>query len=268
MLAAYASKHAIRDVSVRRQSHFEYLKRCQLENIKTGERIDLIDKVMASISNPEIWRMELMSTIAGTEKYAATQKHVGIFLIITTPSKYHPTRVIGKSDVIKVQLNYKWDDDAYSPKEGQRYLCKIWAKMRTVFKDHKLSVYGLRVVEPHHDGTPHWHMMLFCEHRQRRQVIDIMRNYTLQEDADERGAKENRFACQYLKKGGAAGYIAKYIAKNIDGYALEGEHDHETGELLRQLPHGRPPGVFLSFAHSVFLQWVLIESVAVFVQSI
>ncbi|WP_143705516.1 replication endonuclease, partial [Yersinia enterocolitica] len=137
----------------------------------------LIDKVMASISNPEIRRMELMNTIAFTEKYAAEQKHVGMFLTITTPSKYHPTRVVGKGDNEKVQLNHKWNDEAYSPKDGQRYLCKIWSKMRTAFKDNELSVYGMRVVEPHHDGTPHWHMMLFCQRRQRQQVIDIMRRY-------------------------------------------------------------------------------------------
>ncbi|EKN4096009.1 TPA: replication endonuclease [Yersinia enterocolitica] len=230
--SSYASKQAIREVFARRQSNLEYLKSCQLENIETGERIDLIDKVMASISNPEIRRMELMNTIAFTEKYAAGQKHVGMFLTITTPSKYHPTRVVGKGDNEKVQLNHKWNDEAYSPKDGQRYLCKIWSKMRTAFKDNELSVYGMRVVEPHHDGTPHWHMMLFCQRRQRQQVIDIMRRYALKEDGDERGAAKYRFECKHMNKGGAAGYIAKYIAKNIDGYALEGERDHETGELL------------------------------------
>ncbi|MFM1346914.1 replication endonuclease [Yersinia proxima] len=232
--SSYASKQAIREVFARRQSNLEYLKSCQLENIETGERIDLIDKVMASISNPEIRRMELMSTIAGIEKYAASQKHVGMFLTITTPSKYHPTRLIGKGDNTKIQLNHKWDDEAYSPKDGQSYLCKIWSKMRTAFKDNELSVYGMRVVEPHHDGTPHWHMMLFCQRRQRQQVIDIMRRYALKEDGDERGAAKYRFECKHLNKGGAAGYIAKYIAKNIDGYALEGERDHETGELLTE----------------------------------
>ncbi|WP_439144584.1 replication endonuclease, partial [Serratia ureilytica] len=169
----YASKQAIRDVQARRLANMDYLKGCDLENVATGERVDLIDKVMASISNPEIRRMELMSTIAGIEKYAASERHVGMFITITTPSKYHPTRVVGKEGAEKVQFNHNWDSEAFSPKDGQRYLVRIWSKMRTAFKDNGLSVYGMRVVEPHHDGTPHWHMMLFCERKQRQDVIDI-----------------------------------------------------------------------------------------------
>lgn len=107
--------------------------------------------------------------------------------------------------------------------------------MRTAFKDNSLSVYGMRVVEPHHDGTPHWHMMLFCERKQRQQIIDIMRRYALKEDGDERGAAKNRFEAKHLNKGGAASYIAKYIAKNIDGYALDGQIDHDTGKPLRDM---------------------------------
>lgn len=227
----YASKQAIRDVHARRLSNMEYLKGCELENVETGERIDLIEKVLKSISNPEIRRMELMNTIAGIERYAASKSDVGMFITITTPSKYHPTRIIGADK--SVQLNHKWNDEAYSPKDGQRYLCGIWSKMRTAFKDHGLNVYGMRVVEPHHDGTPHWHMMLFCQREQRRQVVEIMRRYSLKEDGNERGAARNRFECKHLNKGGAAGYIAKYIAKNIDGYALDGEIDKDTGKLLK-----------------------------------
>lgn len=226
----YASKQAIREVHARRLANLEYLKSRELENVETGERIDLIDKVLKSISNPEIRRMELMNTIAGIERYAASKDDVGMFITITTPSKYHPTRIIGADKT--VQLNHKWNDEAYSPKDGQRYLCGIWSKMRTAFKDNDLNVYGMRVVEPHHDGTPHWHMMLFCQSDQRRQVIEIMRRYSLKEDGDERGAAKNRFECKHLNKGGAAGYIAKYIAKNIDGYALEGEIDKDTGKPL------------------------------------
>jgi large subunit ribosomal protein L30 len=229
----YASKSAIRDVHARRLANLEYLKSCELENKATGERIDLISKVMASISNPEIRRMELMNTIAGIERYAASVGDVGMFITITTPSKYHPTRQVGKGENKTVQLNHGWNDEAYTPKDGQRYLCGIWSKMRTAFKDNDLQVYGMRVVEPHHDATPHWHMMLFCKRSQRKQIIDIMRRYAMKEDGNERGAARNRFEAKHLNKGGAAGYIAKYIAKNIDGYALDGQLDKDTGKPLK-----------------------------------
>jgi len=228
----YASKTAIRDVHSRRLANLEYLKSCELENKVTGERIDLISKVMGSISNPEIRRMELMNTIAGIERYAAGQGDVGMFITITTPSKYHPTRQVGKSDKKTVQLNHGWNEAAFMPKDGQRYLCRIWSLMRTAFKDNDLQVYGMRVVEPHHDGTPHWHMMLFCKPEQRKHITEIMRRYALKEDGDEKGAAAQRFEAKHLNQGGAAGYIAKYIAKNIDGYALDGQVDDDTGKPL------------------------------------
>ncbi|MEB6334264.1 replication endonuclease [Serratia rhizosphaerae] len=231
--SSYASRQAIHDVKARRQSNFDYLNSRELENVETGERFSLIDKVMKSISNPEIRRMELMAMIAGVEQAAATKGDKGMFITITTPSKYHPTRALGKKSP-HVQFNHKWDEEAYTPKDGQRYLVKLWGKIRTAFKDNGLQVYGVRVVEPHHDATPHWHMMLFTSKEQRQPVIDIMRRYAMAEDGDERGAAKNRFDCKHLNKGGAAGYIAKYIAKNIDGYALDGERDHETGELLTE----------------------------------
>lgn len=231
--SSYASKQAIREVKARRQSNFDYLNSRELENVETGERFSLIDKVMASISNPEIRRMELMTIVAGVQQAAEIKGDKGMFITITTPSKYHPTRTIGKNSP-KVQFNHNWDKEAYTPKDGQRYLVNLWSNIRTAFKDNDLQVYGVRVVEPHHDATPHWHMMLFTSKEQRQPVIDIMRRYAMAEDGDERGAAKNRFDCKHLNKGGAAGYIAKYIAKNIDGYALDGERDHETGELLTE----------------------------------
>lgn len=71
----------------------------------------------------------------------------------------------------------------------------------------------MRVVEPHHDGTPHWHMMLFCKPGQRKAINEIMRRYALKEDGHEKGAAKQRFESRHLNQGGAAGYIAKYIAK-------------------------------------------------------
>lgn len=41
--------------------------------------------------------MELMNTIAVIERYAASEGDVGMFITITSPSKYHPTRQVTRS---------------------------------------------------------------------------------------------------------------------------------------------------------------------------
>src|SRR5476651_2363279 len=228
--SAYASQNALRETRSRRLSTLNYLRNCDLENEQTGERISLLDTVMSSISTPAIRRMELMTMIAGIEKVASLQGDCGLFITLTTPSKYHPTRTTGRQR--QVQFNTNWDKHTYSPKDAQRYLVAVWAKIRTTFKDRNIKIYGVRVVEPHHDGTPHWHLMLFTAAAQQALAVGIMRRYALTEEGDEPGAERNRFDCKPLNRGGAAAYIAKYISKNIDGYALEGETDFDTGKLL------------------------------------
>ncbi|WP_272673780.1 replication endonuclease [Providencia sp. PROV169] len=233
----YASKQAIRAVQAQRLSNIQYLEGMDIQDVETGERFDLFEKVMASVSNPEIRRMELMAQMAGIERVAKERGDIGMFITLTCPSKYHPTKQRkgkNKSDLHAV-LNHKWKDEAYTPKDGQRYLVKVWSRIRTAFNDNNINIYGVRVVEPHHDGTPHWHMLLFVDKASRAKAIDIMRKRALKEDGNEAGAQKYRFECKHMNRGGAVGYIAKYIAKNIDGYALDGEVDHETGKDLKSM---------------------------------
>ncbi|TXE23088.1 replication endonuclease [Serratia ureilytica] len=226
----YASRQALHDVKARRQSNLDYLHRCELENVATGERADLMDKVLGSIANPAIRRMELMNTLAGIETYATRNGHCGLFITLTTPARFHPIQNVGARG--KMRFNTRWQGQALTPKDGQRYLVAQWGKMRTAFKDRRLQVYGMRVVEPHHDGTPHWHLMMFTPQMQRQAVLDIMQRYALQQDAAEPGAQQHRFQSKHLNRGGATAYLAKYVAKNLDGYALEEELDRETGAPL------------------------------------
>ncbi|MHC9057778.1 replication endonuclease [Pantoea sp. y20] len=228
--APYCSDMTLKEWQAQRKSNIEYLKAMELEDIETGERTSLADKVLKSTANPENRRRELMTRVSGFEELAKADGLAGEFYTLTAPSRYHSMHTSGSR-------NDKWTKCAYSPRNTQRYLCKVWARTRAAWRRKGIRVFGFRVAEPHQDATPHWHLLLFMPPEYVEQAREIFRKYALQEDGHEPGAQEHRFTAKPIDQavGSATGYIAKYISKNIDGYALDGDTDNETGEPLKEM---------------------------------
>ncbi|GAA5191335.1 replication endonuclease [Ferrimonas gelatinilytica] len=184
-----------------------------------------------NVSNPKVRRAELMVRARGFEEFAELQGDEGLFITISCPSRFH--RAYSKTG----HPNEKWDGS--TPKDGQAYLRSCWAKTRSDWQRKGLRPYGFRIAEPQHDGTPHWHLLLFAPKSQHQALIDTIRHYALQMDGDEPGAAEHRVDVKLIdkEKGSAAGYIAKYICKNIDGENLNsgvyGEDPIEAAERVR-----------------------------------
>jgi hypothetical protein len=219
----YASNETVERRSQQKRRNAKLLESIEATN-ELKQKYKLSELSRLGVSNPEIRRAELMTRIAGFEQFADEQQHIGMFYTITAPSSYHARLSISGD------INPKYQDS--TPREAQAYLVKIWSRMRAKLQRRGFSPYGFRVVEAHHDGTPHWHLLLFMPAQQEEEISAIIKVYALAQDGDEAGAAKNRFIAVKIDKsrGSAAGYIAKYIAKNIDGLGgVDDFADYQTG---------------------------------------
>lgn len=226
----YVSDHAMVRKAARAKTNRATLESLEVCN-EEGLALNLQEVADKSISNPKLRRAELMTRCRGFEETAKFSGHIGLFLTLTTPSRFH--KFTGGV------INKKWQ--GATTKDGQEYLCDTWKKIRAAWNRAGFFPYGFRVAEPHHDGCVHWHVLLFVAPEQAgwfkadrliagrkdhgQGVEGIAGKYALKDSPGEAGAGAHRFTCKRIdpSQGSATGYIAKYISKNIDGMGQDGE---------------------------------------------
>lgn len=207
------------------KKNYDFLKQMIIENIDDpSEQAELFDMYLKSSANPAQRRIELMTRLRGLEEWAEESEHHALFLTLTAPSSFHAIHNDGTQ-------NKKWK--GANPKQTQDYLNKIWGQFRALLKKRNIAFYGMRVAEPHHDATPHWHLLVYVHETHREEVVRLFREKALELDGDEMGAKKHRCKIEDCDKtkGSATGYIAKYISKNINGFALDGERSDEDADM-------------------------------------
>lgn len=244
----YASWDCVREHQAQQTANYAYIKQCQLLDEETGEEADLWDMVKKSVANPAIRRHELMVRCRGCEDIGNELGLQGLFLTLTTPSKYH-------NSYKKGGFIDHWN--GASPRDAQSYLNNVWQRIRAKLGREEIRWFGVRVAEPHHDGTPHWHLLIWVQPEDVMEVRDIFISYATDEDRGELhpklekekkkpfrkgayvGPLDYRPRCDFgfidPDKGTATGYIAKYISKNIDGFAMDDEISDETGKPVKDM---------------------------------
>lgn len=230
----YASWDCVREHQEQQTANYEYIKQCQLLDEETGEEADLWDMVKKSVANPAIRRHELMVRCRGCEDIGNELGLQGLFLTLTTPAKYH-------NSYKKGGFIGHWN--GASPRDAQTYLNNVWQRIRAKLGRKEIRWFGVRVAEPHHDGTPHWHLLIWVKPEDKEAVTEIFVDYATKEDKHELFDKQGKFdhsaRCDVgeidPEKGTATGYIAKYISKNIDGFAMDDEVSDETGKSVKDM---------------------------------
>jgi len=222
----YVSYEAVIHKREQRRKSLEFFQSHELVNAD-GDTLDMEDVVNASSSNPAHRRNEMMACVKGLELIAEMRGDCAVFYTITCPSRFHATLNNGRP-------NPKWTSETV--RQSSDYLVETFAAFRKAMHKAGLRWYGVRVAEPHHDGTVHWHLLCFMRKKDRRTLTALLRKFSIREDRAELGNNTGpRFKSELInpRKGTPTSYIAKYISKNIDGRGLAKEISKETGKSLR-----------------------------------
>lgn len=209
----YCSIATLRRRSDQKRRNRNLLEFMEAENDK-GQVWTLAELSDKGVSNPVNRRAELMTRISGFQKVA---DEIGgftpVFITQTCPSRFHSNNSNGRRYP-------NWDGS--TPREAQEYLTRMWSQVRSSWKRAGFSVFGFRVAEPHQDGCPHWHMLLWVPSHQKERLVSIYRAYALSDEPPKNA--EVRFKVMEDEVAeNATGYIAKYISKGVDGLTPEGQ---------------------------------------------
>jgi hypothetical protein len=151
--AIYVSDQTLKTHLDIKDRNTRILESLYLYNELDESEYSLLELSKHSQANPYNRRCELMVRLSGTEKLSHDLEHAALFITLTCPSRMHP-RYASSGDP---NPNF----DGTTPRQANDYLNKLWSQIRAKFKRDKIYCYGLRVAEPQHDATPHWHFLLF-----------------------------------------------------------------------------------------------------------
>lgn len=216
----------------------EIMAETDLEDEETGETLPLLSAVDASVSNNEKRRAEMMTRVKGMEELAELAEldslaqaqnsdYIGLFFTWTAPSQYHAWLKTGRR-------NRKWN--GASPRETQQYFTRTFKNFSTALTRCGVDIFGMHITESHHDGTPHWHGILFVRREQEAILREVFESYANAENCNCTSHRPGKPPAQSQleiepinkRQGSATAYITKHICRNIEGCAPGGT-DRETG---------------------------------------
>lgn len=221
----YLTTDGLRRHYQQRAQALAFLKSHDVACEQTGELFPLDEIAARSLAAADVRRAEFMARVRGFEEHAAECGHTWAFFTLTAPSAYHPR--LARSGAANPRYT------GATVREARDLLQRLWSRVRAKVKRLALAVYGFRIAEPHHDGTPHWHLLMFGAAADLGALWEAMRGHWFsvnREELDGPAAYEARAkrVDPDPSRGTAAGYVAKYVSKGIDGHALDGDDPAET----------------------------------------
>lgn len=198
----YVSNYTLARWRDRQETSNAYLSEQVIVNKATGEAICTAAEAKASGDRHR--RATMIALVHGLRESAKRDGLVPVAITLTLPPKYHPNPSDG---------TYRYDP-AITPDAMFRKLQECWHRVAVLLRKRGIRVYGIWTPEPHEDGCPHRHAILWCDPSRRADLESaVKRHFPGPEGVavrfawlDERGsaAVETYVLCYALKMTGNA----------------------------------------------------------------
>ena len=116
----------------------------------------------------------LGAVLHGLDDQAEAEGLVPVMVTLTLPPVWHPNPKQGRQS---------WTPDR-APEAADKALRLLWSRFRARLKKSDIQTLGLRVWEPHEDGCPHIHALLYLRPGLRHRTFDPITGMVLSERTD------------------------------------------------------------------------------------
>ena len=201
----------IKQINSKIDKQKQYLKNFNLDFLNSSNNnnndLSMLDFTYSANLNPKKYFAEINNRINTIFLNAKEKGLKPVFVTLTAPSSYHKKDKNGKLLI--------------DPNQTAKDLTQIWNKFTSlqIFRKMKKELgYGLvyfRVYEPHKSSVPHLHAMIFIP---VHYILKVKKKYKEYFSSSSWGANKNAIDFKYTwynSKGGAVGYIMKYITKTF-----------------------------------------------------
>ncbi|GLS03482.1 hypothetical protein GCM10007860_06260 [Chitiniphilus shinanonensis] len=102
-----------------------------------------------------------------------------------------------------------------TPAHAPAWLIEVWVRVRRRWLQQGIRAAGVRCVEPHRDGCPHWHLLLWLPTDRAAEALAGLRQCALADAGNEAGAVKHRVYIEPVdgRRISAVDYLVKFLGR-------------------------------------------------------
>lgn len=164
----YVSDSTLNLYRTYQKAQAEYMASHFVVDRRPNHKGELTRRPLADLAkSSEAKRAKLWAFLSGIEQLSVEAGLSCALLTLTLPASFHANPTSGGDDF----------DGVSTPRDGAQHLAALWNKIQRDLANKGIALSGARFVEPHKDGTPHWHLWIHYQESQLPTILAVIARY-------------------------------------------------------------------------------------------